>query len=174
LRVFDVARQCVDNITCETRAVGRGQRHALLALEVIMQDQFLGVLGKDQIDAGTLEFSVEKQVRIRNDNRVRRNVRGVNRLDVDGPIRMQPRALSRKLGVEFASKMVNIDIISKSKLPYHWEWRRETISCLWSIRANRLYRSRREISDPETFNTWSIRQISDRSTIVFRPIDRDI
>ena len=83
LRVFDVAGQRVDKITGKMGAVGRGQRRALLALEVIMQDQFLIVLGKDQIDAGPLEISVEKQMRVRDDDRVRRSVGGVNRLDMD-------------------------------------------------------------------------------------------
>ena len=83
-------------------AVGRGQRRALLALEVIMKDLFLIVPGKDQIDAGPLEISVEKQLRVRDDNRARRNMRGVNRLDVDVAIGMQPRSVGRKAGVKFA------------------------------------------------------------------------
>ena len=67
-----------------------------------MQDQFLMVLRKDQIDAGPLEISVEKQLRVRDDNRARRNMRGVNRLDVDVAIGMQPRFVSGKAGVKFA------------------------------------------------------------------------
>ena len=41
LRVFDMAGQRVDEVAGEMGAVGRGQRRAFLALEVIVQDQFL-------------------------------------------------------------------------------------------------------------------------------------
>jgi hypothetical protein len=58
-------------------AVGRRQRGALLALEVIGHDQFVVVLGKDQVNAGSLEVSIEKQLRIGNDNRIRGSVGGV-------------------------------------------------------------------------------------------------
>ena len=77
LRIFDVTGQRVDEIAGEMGAIGRGQRRALLALEVIMQDQFLVVLGKNEIDAGPLELSAEKQMRVGNDDRIRRSVRGV-------------------------------------------------------------------------------------------------
>ncbi len=52
LRVFGVAGQRVDEIAGEVRAVGRRQRGALLALEVVVQDQFVVVVGKHQVDAG--------------------------------------------------------------------------------------------------------------------------
>jgi len=77
LAVLDVTCQRVDNIAGEVGAVGRRQRGALLALEVIRQDQFVAVLGKDQVNAGSLEISVEQQMRVRDNNRVRRSVRGV-------------------------------------------------------------------------------------------------
>jgi hypothetical protein len=48
-----------------------------------VQDKLLSILGDDQIDAGPLVFSMEKQMRVRDDDRVRRNVCGVNCLDVD-------------------------------------------------------------------------------------------
>ena len=48
LRVFGVAGQRVDEIAGEVRAIGRRQRRALLALEVIVQDQFVVVMGKDR------------------------------------------------------------------------------------------------------------------------------
>jgi hypothetical protein len=61
-------------------AIRRRQRRALLALEVIVQDQLLIFRRKDQIDAGPFEVAVEKQVRIRDDDgicrcmgRMRRN-----------------------------------------------------------------------------------------------------
>jgi hypothetical protein len=67
-----------------------------------MQDQFVIVLGEDQIDAGPLEFSVEKQLRVRDDDRIRGSVGGVNGFDVDVAIGMQGRTVSGKLGVKFA------------------------------------------------------------------------
>ena len=63
-------------------AVGRGQRGALLALEIIVQDEFAVVLGKDQVDAGSLEIPVEQKLRVGNDDRVRGRVRG-QMIDVD-------------------------------------------------------------------------------------------
>ena len=102
LCVFGVAGQRADDIAGEVRAIGRRQRRALLALEVILQDQFVVVPGKDQVDAGPLEVAVEQQLRVRDDDRVRRRVRGVrgNGLDVGmrpgnaDPSR-QPRAWRR-------------------------------------------------------------------------------
>ena len=107
LRVFDMAGQRIDDVASEVGTVSRGQRGALLALEVILQDQFLIVPGKDQIDAGPLEISVEKQMRVRDDDRTRRSVRGVDGLDMDVAAGMQPRAVSGKLGVEFAGVIQN-------------------------------------------------------------------
>ncbi len=76
LGIFDMAGQRVDEVAGEVGAVGRRQRGALLALEVILQDQFVVVLGQDQVDAGSLEIPVEQQMRIRDDNGVRRRVGG--------------------------------------------------------------------------------------------------
>ena len=104
LRVFGVAGQRVDEIAGEVRAIGRRQRRALLALEVIVQDQFVVVVGKDEIDAFTLEIAVEQQLRVRNDDRVGRRMRRVlgHRLDVGLPLGMQTGAVGRERGVEFA------------------------------------------------------------------------
>ena len=41
---------------------------------VIVKDQFAIVLGQDQIDDGPLEVRVEKQMRVGDDDRVRRNL----------------------------------------------------------------------------------------------------
>ncbi len=70
-----MAGQRIDEIAGEMRAVGRGQRRALLGLEIIVQDEFVIVLGQDQIDAGPLEVCVEKQMRVRNNDRVCGNLR---------------------------------------------------------------------------------------------------
>jgi hypothetical protein len=85
-------------------AIGRRQRGALLALEVIVQHQFMVVPGKHQVDAGPLEVSVEQQLRVGNNDGVRGNMRRVraDRLDMGVPVRVQTRAVSVVLGVEFA------------------------------------------------------------------------
>ena len=76
LRIFDLAGQRADDVAGEVGAVGRRQCGALFALEVVMQDQFVVVLGKHQIDAGPLEVAVEQQIRVRDDNRVRGRMGG--------------------------------------------------------------------------------------------------
>ena len=85
LRVLVVAGKRVDDVAGEVGAIGRRQRGALLALEVILQDQFAIVPGKDQVDAGPLEVAVEQQLRVRDDNGARRSMGRVRRngLDVD-------------------------------------------------------------------------------------------
>lgn len=60
LGIFDVAGQRVDDIAGEMGSIRRCQRDMFLALEVVVQDQFLIVIGNDQIDAGPLEIAVEK------------------------------------------------------------------------------------------------------------------
>ena len=60
LRELDVAGQRVDDVAGQMGAVGRRQRGALLALEIILQHQFAIVLGKDEVDAGSLEVAVEQ------------------------------------------------------------------------------------------------------------------
>src|SRR5262249_30724705 len=46
-----IAGQCVDDVTGQKRAIGRGQRGVLGALKVVMQDELVVVPGKDQVDA---------------------------------------------------------------------------------------------------------------------------
>ena len=76
LRKLGVAGQRVDDVAGQMRAVGRGQRRALLALEVIVQDQLAVVLGKDEVDARSLEIAVEQQMRVGDDDRAGRRMRG--------------------------------------------------------------------------------------------------
>ena len=104
LRELGVAGKRIDNVAGEVGAIGRCQRGALFALEVIMQHQFVVVPGKDQVDAGALEVAVEQQLRVRDNYRACRNMRGVvgKSLDVALPIGMQARAIDRQIGIEFA------------------------------------------------------------------------
>ena len=82
LRELGVTGQRVDDVAGEMGAIGRGQRRALLALEVVVQDQFAVVAGQDEVDARALEVAVEEQIGVRNDNGVRRRMRR-NAVDVD-------------------------------------------------------------------------------------------
>jgi hypothetical protein len=82
LRVFDVTSQSVDEIAGKMSAVGRRQSRALLALEVIVQNQLSIGAGKNKIDAGPLKIAMEEQLGVGDDNRVRRSLGGVNRLYV--------------------------------------------------------------------------------------------
>ena len=101
LRILNLAGQRVDDIAGEMSAVGRGQRRVLLALEVIMQDEFAAVAGKNEIDTGTLELCAEQQMRVGNDNGVRRNVRGVNRFGINVTARVLAQRI-RNRGIKFA------------------------------------------------------------------------
>ena len=75
LRELGMPGQRVDDVAGEVGAIGRSQRGALLALEVVMQDELAVVAGENQVDARPLEVAVEQQVGIRNDNGVGRRMR---------------------------------------------------------------------------------------------------
>ena len=77
LTALDLSGQRIDKIAGEIGAIGRRQRRALFAREVILQNQFVIVFGNNEIGAGALEISVEQQVRIRNDDGARRYRGGV-------------------------------------------------------------------------------------------------
>jgi hypothetical protein len=83
------------------RSVGRGQRLVLLALEVVVQDEFIVVVGQDEVAARTLEIGAEQKMRVGNDDRIRRRMRmaGVQ-MDEMGMI---PRAVRGNRAVKFAS-----------------------------------------------------------------------
>ncbi len=97
LGIFDMAGQRLDDIAGEMGAIGRRQRRALLALEVIVQDQLLIVSRKDQIDAGPREVAVEKQMRIRNDDRICRCMGRMRRNAIAGrmPLACVPHAINK-------------------------------------------------------------------------------
>jgi hypothetical protein len=83
LRVIDLAGERVDDVAGEMGAIERRQRAVMLALEVIMHDQFAVGVGKDQVDAGPLEVCAEQQMRVGDDNGICRRVRGVRDYRID-------------------------------------------------------------------------------------------
>ena len=78
-------------------AVGRGQCGALLALEVLMQDDLAVAAAQDQVDARPLEIAVEQQMGIRNDNGVDRRMRR-NAVDVDRAMGMRAMGVRQHIG----------------------------------------------------------------------------
>ena len=120
--ILDMAGQRVDDVAGEMGAIGRGQRGALLALEVVVQDEFVVVAGQDQVDAGPLEVAGEQQMGVGNDDGVRRRMRR-NAIDMDMPMVVgSPGPSAGSIGIEFAGQtqmgppplMVNIYIIFES------------------------------------------------------------
>jgi hypothetical protein len=99
-----MAGKRIDDITGEVSAIGRGQRRALLALEVIVQDQLLVVVGQDQVDARPLEVSAEQQLGVGDDNRIRGSMRG-RAIDMRMHHGMRIRPINRQLRVEFANEI---------------------------------------------------------------------
>jgi hypothetical protein len=94
------------------------------------------VAGKNEVDTGTLELCAEQQLRVRDDNGVRRNVRGMNGLGKKVIAGLMAQRI-KDLGIKFAEVihpappqwLINIQF-QKTKLPYHPPAHRETISCL--------------------------------------------
>src|SRR5262249_34445437 len=94
--------ESVDDIAGEMSAVGRGDRGALRALEVIMQDEFLVRLRQDQVDAGALELAMEQKIGVGNDKGTGRNLAMAmqgERLHM-APGRMPGRTTQRLRGIE--------------------------------------------------------------------------
>ncbi len=71
------------------------------ALEVVVQDEFAVVAGQDQVDAGALEVGVEQEMRVGNDDRIRRRMHmaGIQM----GEMGMTPRTFRGNRAVKFAS-----------------------------------------------------------------------
>ena len=111
LRELGVTGQRVDEVAGEVSAIGRSQRGALLAPEVIMQHQFAVAVGEDQIEARPLEVAVEQQVGIRNDNGVGRRMRR-NAVDVDRTMEMRTMAVRQHIG-KFAGQTQNGTVAAK-------------------------------------------------------------
>ena len=89
LRELGVPAQRVDEVAGEMGAIGRGQSGALLAPEVLMQDDLAVAAAKDQVDARPLEIAVEQQMGIRNNDGVgRRMCRNLVDMDIAGRRKM--------------------------------------------------------------------------------------
>ena len=73
----------------------------LIALEVIVQNQFSIGPRKDKIDPGSLEIPVEEQLSVADDNRTGRRLGGVNRLYVGLAARIRANAVSGYRSVKF-------------------------------------------------------------------------
>jgi len=62
------------------------------------------VPGEDQVDAGLPEVAVEQQIRVRDDDGVRRRVRG-HRSDMVMGFGMSARTVNLQLGIELADEI---------------------------------------------------------------------
>ena len=60
LGIVDITGQRVDELAGEVGAIRRCQRGALFAFEVILQNQFVVVLGQNKVDAGPFEVALEQ------------------------------------------------------------------------------------------------------------------
>ncbi len=101
-----VPRERVDDLTGEMGPVGGGDRRALVALEIVLDDEFAPVMGQHEIDAGAFELAVEDQIGIGNDERALGHVAVRLRregLDMHMGRRAGPLAIQRDRGVKFAS-----------------------------------------------------------------------
>ena len=88
---------CVDEVAGEVGAVRRSEHGALLAPEVILQNQFAVAAAQDKIDARPLEVAVEEQIGIRNDNGVGRCMRR-NAVDADRTMEMHTMVARQHIG----------------------------------------------------------------------------
>jgi len=104
LRELGVTGKRVDEITGQVGAVGRRQRGALLASELIRHDQFMAVLGDDKIGAGALEVAGEQQVRVLDDDRV---LWRMSRYGLDMHLRLRVKTVTRRrqTSVKFSNKI---------------------------------------------------------------------
>ena len=102
LRILNLTGKGIDEIPREMGAIGRCQRRMLLALEVVMQHEFAAVAGENEIDTCALELTAKQQLSVRNNDRIRRNVGGVNRFYVGLPTQMRAEVFRGPPGVNFS------------------------------------------------------------------------
>ena len=69
LRILDVTRERADDVAGEVGAIGRGDRGALVAPEIIVNDEVMAVVRQHEIETRALELAVEDQVGVGNDDR---------------------------------------------------------------------------------------------------------
>jgi hypothetical protein len=111
LRILDVARERVDDVAAEVRAIRRRERRALVAPEIIVNDKLVTVVGQHEIAACALILAVEDQVWIGNNERALRHVtlrlrdKRLARKGIDMGVggRVGTRAIQGNRGVKYAS-----------------------------------------------------------------------
>jgi hypothetical protein len=106
---LSVAGQRRYYVAGQVRTIRRGQRCPFVGFEIIPQQQFVIVAGQDQVDSGSLEFAVEKQMGVGNNDRVRRRMRRMMRdgLDPAVTLQMQVQSIGSEIRVEFAGVIQN-------------------------------------------------------------------
>ena len=102
LRHLDMAGERIDDLAGEIGAIGRGQRRVLLALEIIGEPQLVIILADDEVGAGALEVAAEQQLRVVDDDRIRRCL-GRHRIDMHLRFRVMTR--ERHAAIEFRNKI---------------------------------------------------------------------
>lgn len=111
-----MAGERVDDVAGEVGAIGRGERRALVAPEIIVNDEVVPVMGQNEVETRALELAVKDQVRIGNNDgtigqmavRLRREGLGVKglgdeQIDMDIGGRVGTLAVQGNRGVKFAS-----------------------------------------------------------------------
>ncbi len=119
LRVLGVTGERVDEVAGEMRAIRRCQRRAVLALEIVVQNQFPIVLRDDEVEPGALEVAGEQQLPVVDGDRAGRSVGG-NAVDMNRPatgisvrVRQKSRRIYRQSSRAAHRTMVKILKVSK-------------------------------------------------------------
>ncbi|MFK4528421.1 hypothetical protein ABIF90_006402 [Bradyrhizobium japonicum] len=116
LRNLHMARERVDDVAGEMGAIGRGDRCALVALEIIVNDELMPLVGQHEVETCALELAIEDQVSIGNNERAVGHVtvrlrdkrlgdKSLGRKGIDMNVRGRAGTLAIKgnRGVKFAS-----------------------------------------------------------------------
>nr|WP_312015475.1 hypothetical protein [Bradyrhizobium manausense] len=74
LRDLNVTGERTDNVAGEMGAVGRCDRRALVALEIIVNDELVAVMREHEIEARALEVAMKDQIGIFDHHRALRHV----------------------------------------------------------------------------------------------------
>ncbi len=103
LRQLNMAGQRIDDLAGEKGAIDGGQR-PFVALEVVGEHELAIGVGDDEIDAAALEVASEEQMRVLDDNRVRRRL-GRHRLDMRLRLGVVSHAIGRQSAIEFSDEI---------------------------------------------------------------------